>query len=152
MLVEGQFIIEAPRERVWRFITDPAIMAPCVPGCEAIESIGNITELAQSWDSGPIKVSFNLEVEITEEKAPELVTFVTRGEEGSRSSVVSAKSSLRLDALSAQQTEVRYSSDVNGRLGKFGSGLMRKKADELGKQFGERFRACVIKTDQMENI
>ena len=93
-------------------------MAPCVPGCEAIESIGNITELAQSWDSGPIKVSFNLEVEITEEKAPELVTFVTRGEEGSRSSVVSAKSSLRLDALSAQQTEVRYSSDVNGRLGK----------------------------------
>ncbi len=29
---------------------------------------------------------------------------------------------------------------------------MRKKADELNKQFGKRFRACVIKTDQMENI
>ena len=60
----------------------------------------------------------------------------------------------RLDELSAQQTEVRYRSEVsvNGRLGKFGFGLMRKKADELGKQFGERFRARVMKTDQMENM
>jgi uncharacterized protein len=129
-------------------------MAPCVPGCEAIEKIDRQHYRARvKLGLGPIKVSFNLEVEITEENAPELVTSVTRGEEGSRSSVVSAKSSLRLDALSAEQTEVRYSSEVSvtGRLGKFGFGLMRKKADELGKQFGERFRACVIKTDQMEN-
>ena len=93
-------------------------------------------------------------MEIVEERPPEFVASVTRGEEGSRSSVVSAKSKLRLEAVAALQTEVRYSSEVsvNGRLGKFGLGLMRKKADELGKQFGERFRARVLETHQVENL
>ena len=47
MLVEGQFIVEAPRERVWRFIIDPAIMAPaCQVARRSRRLMGNITELA----------------------------------------------------------------------------------------------------------
>ena len=57
-----------------------------MPGCEAIEEIdGQHYRARVKLAIGPIKVNFNLEVEITEEKAPELVMSVTRGEEGSRS-------------------------------------------------------------------
>ena len=37
MKIEGAFRVAAPRAVVWARITDPALMAACVPGCEAIE-------------------------------------------------------------------------------------------------------------------
>ncbi len=147
MLVEGSFIVETPREEVWRRITDPAAMAPCVPGCEAIETIDSRNYKARvRVEVGPIKASFNLEVEITEENSPESVRSITRGEEGSRASIVSAHNLLQLIPLDERRTEIRYRSEVSvvGRLGKFGLGMMRKKADQLGKQFGERFAARLI--------
>ena len=42
-------------------------------------------------------------------------------------------------------TEVTYTSDVSvfGRLGKFGLGIMKKKARDLGREFAESFRERV---------
>jgi carbon monoxide dehydrogenase subunit G len=73
------------------------------------------------------------------------VLSVTRGEEGTRSSVLQAQSELRLEALEEARTAVHYSSEVAvvGRLGKFGLGIMKKKAGSLGQQFAESFRTRV---------
>ncbi len=48
-------------------------------------------------------------------------------------------------AVAVGATEVRYVSDISivGRLGRFGLGIMRKKAAALGDDFAEAFRACV---------
>jgi len=146
MLIEGSFTVPAPRERVWRYITDPAMMGPCVPGCDSIEVVDSRHYKARvRVELGPVKAGFNLEVEVTEESPPLAIHSTTRGEEGSRASIVSARSELRLETLAEGGTEVRYSSEVSvtGRLGKFGLGMMRKKADQLGKQFAERFSARV---------
>ena len=155
MLVEGSFTVEAPREEVWRCITDPAVMAPCVPGCEAIETVDSRNYKARvKVEFGPIKASFNLGVEITEENPPDSVRSITRGEEGSRASIVSAHNLLQLVPLDDRRTEIRYRSEVSvvGRLGKFGLGMMRKKADQLGKQFGDRFTARLIGGVQAEGL
>jgi len=37
--IEGNFDIAASRDAVYRHITDPGLMAKCVPGCEAIEQL-----------------------------------------------------------------------------------------------------------------
>ncbi len=42
MKIEASFIVHAPRDRVWTAITDPARVAPCVPGCEPIEIVGRL--------------------------------------------------------------------------------------------------------------
>jgi uncharacterized protein len=150
MLVEGRFVVDAPRERVWRYITDPAVMAPCVPGCDAIEVIDALHYRARvKIELGPIKAGFNLEVEITGQAPPESIHSTTRGEEGSRASIVSARNLLRLEAVEEARTLVHYSSEasVTGRLGKFGLGLMRKKGEQLGKQFAERFCAQVARAE-----
>jgi hypothetical protein len=146
MLIEGTFTVDAARERVWRSITDPLVMAACVPGCEAIELVDPRHYRARvRVELGPIKARFSLEVEVTEEIPPAAIHSTTRGEEGSRASIVSARSLLRLEALSEVKTEIGYSSEVSitGRLGKFGLGLMRKKADQLGKEFAARFSAQI---------
>jgi len=145
MRIEGSFIVAAPRERVFAEITNPALMAGCIPGCEAIEVIDGKTYRARILvEVGPIKARFNLVVEVTEEEAPVRVTSVTRGEEGTRASVISSNNELVL-APADGGTEVKYVSEVSvtGRLGKFGLGMMKKKAESLGAKFAETFRGKI---------
>lgn len=143
MRIEGRFTVAAPVEAVFPRITDPALMASCVPGCEAIEVVDAKTYRARIViEIGPIKARFNLLVEIVSEEPPVRVLSTTRGEEGSRASMVSASNELVL-VPAAGGTEVRYASEVSvtGRLGKFGLGIMKKKAEALGAKFAESFRA-----------
>jgi uncharacterized protein len=145
MRIEGSFIVAAPRERVFAEITNPALMASCVPGCEAIEVVDPKTYRARVLiEVGPIKARFNLIVEVKSEEPPERVISVTRGEEGSRASMLSANNEVVLAAAEGG-TEVRYVSEVSvtGRLGKFGLGMMKKKAEQLGAKFAENFRGKI---------
>jgi carbon monoxide dehydrogenase subunit G len=142
MRIAGSFRVAAPRERVFAEITNPALMASCIPGCEAIEVISATTYRARILiEVGPIKARFNLIVEVTAQEPPTRVLSVTRGEEGSRASILSAKNELMLEPVDVG-TEVKYASEVSvtGRLGKFGLGMMQKKAESLGVQFAEAFR------------
>ena len=146
MIVEGSFRVAAPRQEVWERIRDPMLMAGCIPGCRAIEMLTPTAYKAVVGVSvGPIRASFNLVVEVLEENPPERVLSRTRGEEGSRASIVSADNVLQLAALDDDTTEVAYSSEVSvtGRLGKFGLGVMKKKAEALGQDFANAFRAAV---------
>jgi carbon monoxide dehydrogenase subunit G len=143
MRIEGRFVVAAPPERVFAEITNPALMASCIPGCEAIEVIDPKTYRARILiEVGPIKARFNLVVEVTAEEPPVRVLSVTRGEEGSRASMLSANNELRLEVTAEGATAVRYLSEVSvtGRLGKFGLGVMKKKAEALGAKFAEAFR------------
>lgn len=138
MKIEGHFTIPAPIDRVWAFIRDPDRVAPCIPGCERVETIS-----ATSYRStiavalGPIKARFVVVVEITDEKPPTGLTCVTKGEEGGRASVISATSKLLLAEANEGETEVHYTSEVSivGRLGKFGLGIMKKRAAQLAGEF-----------------
>ncbi|MFO0987166.1 MAG: SRPBCC domain-containing protein [Alphaproteobacteria bacterium] len=146
MRIEGSFIVAAPRERVFAEITNPALMAGCIPGCEAIEVIDPKTYRARILiEVGPIKARFNLVVEVKEEVPPARVVSLTRGEEGTRASVISSNNELVLVPAEGGGTEVKYVSEVSvtGRLGKFGLGMMKKKAEALGAKFAENFRGKV---------
>lgn len=146
MRIEGSFIVAAPRERVFAEITNPALMAGCIPGCEAIEVIDPKTYRARILvEVGPIKARFNLVVEVKEEVPPERVVSITRGEEGTRASVISSNNELVLAPAEGGGTEVKYVAEVSvtGRLGKFGLGMMKKKAEALGAKFAENFRGKI---------
>ncbi len=146
MEIKGTFTVAAPRSKVWRFITDPEVMGPCIPGCESIEVTGPNTYLAKvQVKLGPIKTRFNLEVELIEEVEPDRVISRTRGEEGSRASIVSAENVLRLSNADSGGTEIYYRSEVaiTGRLGKYGHGVMKKVAKKLSDKFADDFRAQV---------
>lgn len=146
MKIDDTFQVAAPIERVWDAITDPDIVAPCVPGCEGVEVLSPTAyRAAVKVQVGPIKAKFNVDVEITAEDRPRSLTSVTRGEEGGRASNVRAENVLELEAVGPQETKVHYSSDVSvtGRLAKFGLGIMKKKAKALGEDFAEAFRAKV---------
>jgi carbon monoxide dehydrogenase subunit G len=79
---------------------------------------------------------------VTREDPPERIFCTTRGEEGSRASILSAESVVSLLEVDTNTTEVSYSSEVSigGRLGKFGLGVMKKKAISMSDAFAAAFR------------
>jgi uncharacterized protein len=107
MRIEERFTIPAPIERVWDFIRDPDRVASCVPGCERVETISTTSYRSTiAVALGPIKARFVVVVEITDEKPPTRLTCVTKGEEGSRASVINATSEIVLAEINEKETEV----------------------------------------------
>lgn len=146
MKLGGSFTVHAPRAVVWEKIRNPALMGECIPGCEAIEQLDAMSYRAVvGIKVGPIKARFNLVVEVTKEEEPSVVQSRTRGEEGTRASVVTSENLLVLTEVGPAETKVDYSADVGmtGRLGKYGLGIMQKKAEALSLVFVETFRRRV---------
>ncbi|MFA7280984.1 MAG: SRPBCC domain-containing protein [Sterolibacterium sp.] len=144
MQIARTFAVAAPIERVWQFITTPAEVGPCMPGCQHVE----VTEPGKykaivSVKVGPIKSTFNFDIETIEERPPEHAVFSIRGNEGGNASRVNAENTLTLKAVDKNNTEVTYSSKVNivGRLGKFAGGVMQKMAESMSDQFIGELRA-----------
>ena len=142
MMLDGSFAVAAPRDKVWSSIRDPGIIAACVPGCSDVEAISATSYRAKIAVSlGPISASFDLVVDIAGEIPPEQLSIRTRGAEGGRASMLNAVSVVTLREKDGAHTNVHYSSDVSitGRFGQFGLGVMRKKADQLAKDFTRKF-------------
>ncbi len=146
MHIEDRFSVKAPKDIVWRAIRDPDVVAPCVPGCTGVEVVSPSLYKAQvSLQVGPIKAKFNVDVEIVSEIEFEEIRTRSRGEEGGRARCVNANNILKLTEIDEDQTEVYYAADVYvvGRLGKFGIGMMKKKAETTGQEFAANFRERV---------
>jgi carbon monoxide dehydrogenase subunit G len=145
VIIEEEFAVEAPLAHVWECIRDAAFVAPCVPGCQEVEDLGDgAYRAAVKVGIGPIKTVFKLDIRIAEEQPPAFARIETQGQERTNASRLSAKSELTLAAADAGATRVHYKSDVQvtGRLAKYGLGIMKKKAAALGAEFAENFRAA----------
>ena len=155
MKIEKTFTVSAPQQQVWEFITSPEKVAPCIPGCEGAEETepGKYKAIIIT-KVGPIKTTFKVDIEVTEERPPEFAAYSTKGEEGSRASHLNASSTLALKVLDPNLTEVSYTSDIKimGRLGKLGSGVMKKVADSIGDKFVAELRKKVEMTEQVTTV
>lgn len=143
MKIEESFIVDAPLERVWPAIRDARAIAPCVPGCQEVEELGADRYRARVMVAlGPIKADFQLVIEVLSEVPPVELLVVSRGDEGGRASSLTARTRLQLAPSGAAATEVRYESEVTltGRLGNYGLGLMKKRAQVLGQEFARNLK------------
>jgi carbon monoxide dehydrogenase subunit G len=136
--IVDEFTVTAPLARTWSVIRDPQKAASCVPGCRSVETIDESHYRAVVEVSlGPIRTKFNLVVTVVEERPPDFAATMTKGEEGGRASSVSVMTKLSLTSAGPDATLIAYESDVTmvGRLGNYGLGLMKKRAQTLGREF-----------------
>ncbi len=65
MKLTGSYQISAPRETVWRAITQPESLQGCIPGCQRLEDVGDGNyEAYISAQMGPVRGNFNAKVSI----------------------------------------------------------------------------------------
>jgi hypothetical protein len=143
MKIEKTFQIDAPQDQVWEFLSSPERVGECFPGCEEVTPLGgNKYKATIKVEIGPIKTVFNVDFEENEKRPPEFLAYTSQGEESHKASRLKAVSTLFLSPVDELRTQIVYTSELSivGRLGKFGAGMMKKKADVLGDEFAEELR------------
>ena len=67
MDISATYIFDAPAEKVWNTLMDPAALAACVPGCQSLEPTGeNEYQAVVNVGVGPVRGNFTARVAITE--------------------------------------------------------------------------------------
>ena len=141
MLIEGQFSVAAPPQALLKHLFDARLMASCLPGCETLVPLADERYRAVVVVAlAGVKARFDMRVEITR-KDDHNVWATTRGEEGGNASILQSESQVTLHPDGAG-TRVSYRSEVsiNGRLGRFALGMMKKKAQSLGDEFAQNLQ------------
>ncbi len=141
MIVDQQVTIAAPIERAWEFLMDVPTMSRCVPGVETVERIDDDNWIgALKIRVGPIGVKLEGKVIIAERNAEEHVARIDIEAADRRiRGAVNAKTTMQLQVVNDNQTEMILHTDASilGKLGEFGQAVMRKKADQIIKQFAQ---------------
>ncbi|MEA2528206.1 MAG: uncharacterized protein QOF33_762 [Thermomicrobiales bacterium] len=131
----GEHTFSAPRERVWEFLMDPAVLQQCLPGCEKLDLIGP-DEYAATMRIGiaMIKGTFNGRVKISEKQEPERYKMLVEG--SGPQGQVSGEGELELIEQDGK-TIVRYRGDANvrGTIARVGARMIQPAARTIVGQF-----------------
>ena len=141
MLIEEKFTIKSPIRESWDFLLNPETIGPCIPGCEKmVASSDKEYESVIAAKVGPIAVRFKVKTVIDEIQPYTLIRTVGEGKELRNLGSFKQKTSIHLNELSKDETEVSYRSEVSvvGRLATFGDRVLRHKANEIGKEFADQ--------------
>jgi uncharacterized protein len=141
MILDQKVIVPASPERVWDFVMDVPKVAQCVPGVESVDQVGEDEFVgALKVRVGPIGVRLEGKVTVVERNVEERraqmnVEAVDRRIKGA----VNAKSTMQLAPLDDGTTELSVHTDaaILGKLGEFGQAIMRRKADQIMKEFAQ---------------
>ncbi|MBD3805354.1 MAG: carbon monoxide dehydrogenase subunit G, partial [Thioclava sp.] len=86
MQFEGDHLIPADPETVWRGLNDPEVLRRAIPGCEAMEQTGEAEYTATVVARvGPVAASFRGKVELSDLVPPVSYRITGRGQGGTRS-------------------------------------------------------------------
>lgn len=146
MEIEKTLTVSAPREQVWALLLDPQVMAGAVPGMQSIEVLSPTEYVAVMHQKiSFISAKFKLRTRIVEQRAPEYLRVEGTGEDSSVASSLKQRSEVWLNATPEGGTELRLKVEVDllGRLGAFGLGVMKTKADRLWEEFGANLAARI---------
>ena len=135
MRFEGKLDIDAPRERVWSFLTDPAQVTTCAPDVQSLEVTDpRHFKVVVRAGVGPIKGTFSMNVEFTELQEPGHASVVARGQ--APGSAVEMVSNMELSEFDETHTIMEWSSEVtvSGMIQQVGARLMQGAADKITQQ------------------
>ena len=135
MELTGELTFSAPRERVWEFLMDPAVLQQCLPGCEKLDLIGP-DEYSATMRIGiaMIKGTFNGRVKISEKQPPERYKMLVEG--SGPQGQISGEGTLELIEQDGN-TVVRYHGDANvrGTIARVGARMIQPAARTIVGQF-----------------
>jgi carbon monoxide dehydrogenase subunit G len=145
VIIEGQFTVKAPRDRVWAAIWDIPTLAGWVPGCMSAERISETDYRARlEQQVGFLKASFDLLLSVVETEPPTRILLHGEGEDRRLRSNIRVDSEVTLGADDGA-TVLRYRHDLSvfGRLGALGFPVIQRKAREIEAEFARRATASL---------
>lgn len=137
MQFDGTVNIEAPREKVWEFLTDPNLVSQCAPGLKSVEVIEPDKKFraVAGVGFGSVKVTFETDVEWVEVDAPNYAKMKAHGK--APGSGVDINSTMNLSDGPDGSTDMQWSADivVVGTIASMASRLMGSVTKRLTGDF-----------------
>ncbi|NYJ05598.1 CoxG family protein [Petropleomorpha daqingensis] len=135
MNLDGSAVLHADPERVWSVITDPAVLARTIPGCESLEKTGaDEYKMNVSVGVGAIRGTYAGEVRLTNQDRP--TSYVMHASGAGAPGQVRATVTITL-APDGDSTTLTYSADavVGGPVAGVGQRMMTGVAKRMAGQF-----------------
>ena len=135
MNLDGGAVLHADPEKVWSVITDPAVLARTIPGCESLEQVGDDSYKMQvSVGVGAIRGSYAGEVRLSDKEHP--TSYVMHASGAGAPGNVRATVTIGL-APTGEGTALTYSADavVGGPVAGVGQRMMTGVAKRMAGQF-----------------
>jgi carbon monoxide dehydrogenase subunit G len=141
--IEERFEVQAPVERVWKYLIDPQSVVQCLPGAELLEQQDEHNFLgAIKVKVGPLAMSYKGRAKFTEvNEETHQVRMVGDAREvgGSGSTKVSMLSTVTPLAGGGSEVSVNADVELVGKIVQFGRGMI----EEVSRQMFRQFSTCV---------
>lgn len=135
MNLDGSAVLHAEPEKVWSVITDPAVLARTIPGCETLEQVGDDEyKMNVTVGVGAVRGTYAGEVRLADKEHPKSYVMHASGAGGPGN--VRAKVLISLEP-SVEGTTLTYSADavVGGAVAGVGQRMMTGVAKRMAGQF-----------------
>lgn len=125
MKIEGEYIFDGPREKVWEIVRDPEVLATALPGTQSLELVSEAEYAGQMHVRvGPVAGVFAGRIVVSEEVPPESCTLAVdgRGAPGFANGI----GRIHLEELEDGRTLMKYEGEmqVGGRIASVGQRLI----------------------------
>ncbi len=148
--IEEEFEVQAPVQRVWEYLIDPARVVVCIPGAELLEKQDEGAFLgAVKVKVGPMSMSFKGLMKFTEvDEQSRHVRMVGEGRDAGGAGSAKVTMLSKVTAVDNGGSLVVVSADVDlvGKIVQFGRGMI----EEVSRQLFRQFSACVKKHLEVE--
>lgn len=144
MELNGTQRIEASRDIVYAALNDPEVLRQCIPGCESIEKTSDTALKAKvTLKIGPMKVSFNGNVALSDLEPPHAYRITGEGS-GGVAGFAKGSAGVKLEPDDGA-TLLHYTvkADVGGKIAQLGARLIDGTARKLSAEFFEKLGAVI---------
>jgi len=136
--ISGSYAVPTGRERAYRLLQDPAVLAKCMPGTDHLEKVGD-DEYAMKMKMVIASIGglFSGKVRIADQHPPDSFKLIVEG--NGKIGFVKGQGLLNL-VPQGQSTEVKYDGDVQvgGTIAGVGQRLLDTTAKMIIKKFFEK--------------
>lgn len=148
MIVEDNFTVPVPVEKVWAFLQDIPQMSTCVPGVEEVTEVAPDTYRGRvSVQVGPLKASFGGEARIVQREPMSRMVAEVKGEDPRLASIVEGQFEGLLEPTEGGTTlTYRIHLSLRGRIAQLGAPVIRATAQKVANSFAE----CLERTLRRE--
>ncbi len=144
MNFNGDLVIDCSPEKVWDFFWDVEKLSRCIPGCQRLLTLKEREkyQLELSDSVGPIRVDFQAYAEVKVIELGKSIQLSLQGKDlkggGLRQTM-----EITLDGVSGSKTKVNFKASVTvfGKLGTLGYPFIKKKANSVIEEFGQRVKS-----------